>query len=115
MKNIWILLLVVVFAVSCKKGENEIINAADDPYKNGVLVFLDSKDFPSILDDDPDAFKDGWTKEEIEKLAKPKKEEIQSFSKKNFDIDLKLDEFNVEVDAWFFAPEITLKHLKIIL
>lgn len=59
------------------------------------MGFLDSKDFPSILDDDPDAFKDGWTKEEIEKLAKPKKEEIQSFSKKNFDIDLKLDEFHV--------------------
>lgn len=111
MKNIRILLLVIVFAAGCKKGENEIIKAADDPYKNGVLVFLDSKDFPSILDDDPDAFKDGWTKEEIEKLAKPKKEAIQIFSKKNFEIDLQLNEIHVEVGAWFFAGKITPKQL----
>jgi subtilisin family serine protease len=112
MKNIWILLLVLVFAVGCKKEENEIIEAADDPYKSGVLVFLDSKYFPSILDDDPDAFKEGWTSEEIEKLANPKKEKIQEFSKKNFAIDLQLDEIHVEVDSWFFAHTVTPKQLK---
>lgn len=112
MKNIWILLLVLVFAASCRKGENEIIKAADDPYKNGVLVFLDSKVFASILDDDPNAFNEGWSEEEIEKLGKPKKEAIQAFSEKNFEIKLKLDEIHVEVDSWFFVDSITPNQLR---
>lgn len=111
MKNVWILLLIVVFAASCEQTENEIISAADDPYRNGVLVFLDSKDFPSILDDNKNAFDEGWSQEEIEKLAAPKKEKIKEFSEKNFGVDLTLDEIHVEVDSWFFAEKITPKQL----
>ncbi len=111
MKNVWILGLIVVFAASCKKSENEIISAADNPYKNGILVFLDSTEFTSILDDNKNAFDEGWTQEEIEKLAAPKKENIKKFSEKNFGVVLKLNEIHVEVDSWFFAEKITPKQL----
>ena len=112
MKNVWILLLIVVFAAGCRNGKNEIISAADDPYKNGVLVFLDSKDFPSILDDNENAFDEGWTQEEIDKLASPKKEKIKEFCKRKFQIDITDDEIHVEVDSWFFAEKITAKQLE---
>lgn len=111
MKNIWILLIVFVFVASCKKSENEFISAADDPYKNGAVVFLDSEDFTSILDDNKNAFEEGWTQDQIEKLAAPKKEKIKEFSKKNFGVDLPLDEIHVEVDSWFFVEKITPRQL----
>ncbi|MDI1322613.1 MAG: S8 family serine peptidase [Algoriphagus sp.] len=110
MKKLLILTVLALVAWGCNtkiESTHETALPADDPYSKGILVFLDSKDFTSVLDDDPDAFNEGWTQEQIEKLASPKKEKIKEFSKKNFDLDLKDDEIHVEVDSWFFAGKIT--------
>lgn len=115
MKKLLILTVLALVAWGCNtkiESTDETALPADDPYSKGILVFLDSKDFPSVLDDDPEVFNEGWTQEQIEKLASPKKEKIKEFSEKNFNLELKDDEIHVEVDSWFFAEKITSDQLK---
>lgn len=116
MRNVWILLLVLVFAASCKKGKNEIIQEPEDflpdSLKNGVLVILNQSQFPSafqdnLLDDKSKLDSLGFLEE---KNSRKKK------IKDKFDALLKTtipdDEIFVVLDSWFYLKTLNNGQLK---
>lgn len=116
MRNVLVLLLVLVFASGCKKGENEIIQEPEDflpdSLKNGVLVILNQSQFPSafqdnLLDDKSKLDSLGFLEEK-----NSRKEKI----KDKFDALLKTtipdDEIFVVLDSWFYLKTLNNGQLK---
>jgi len=116
MKNIWILLLVIVFAASCKRIEkisvDEPTNFLPDSLKNGVLVFLKQSQFPSAFHDsllnDKSKFESSRFLEEKNSRKKKIKNKFDSL----LNTKIPDDEIFVVLNSWFYLKTLTNSQLR---
>lgn len=118
MKNIIIYLFVIVFATSCRKSEDVIVNETEDSipdsFKNGVLVILNEKIYSSLFQDSILKEKGDRDSYNFLEFKNSRKKEI----KDKFDALLKVkipdDEIFVVLDSWFYLKTLNNSQLRIL-
>lgn len=115
MKNFWILLLIVVFAASCKKSEIIIQESEDflpEAYKNGVLVILNQSEFPSAFQDNLLNDKTKLDTLGILEQKNIRKKKIKDKFDSLLGTKIPDDEIFVMLDSWFFLKVLNNSQLK---